>query len=249
MFHWNKHNVFALAADKCHFQETRLCARPVFAACTSSDEPFSTLKRPALWMAPSASLEISWEETKRETCLGSLTPDRAWLAAGTHVQSTITAEFCSEEPRNHPSMRQKLGSHYLHIHKFFFSDPLHRKTHLSCFPCIALPSRHLYRSVSPLCRSTVLAGIRAANVGGRAKEMRRRAGKGTMWSVHNQRNRWKCWVGVKNHFVLHDRDDRDFCAFFSGFAANGSALLAASLHLTFSRSSLAEKATKPFKRQ
>lgn len=27
---------------------------------TSSEEPFSTLNLPALWMAPSASLEISW---------------------------------------------------------------------------------------------------------------------------------------------------------------------------------------------
>lgn len=29
---------------------------------TSSEEPFSTLNRPALWMAPSASLEISWDK-------------------------------------------------------------------------------------------------------------------------------------------------------------------------------------------
>lgn len=126
---------------------------------------------------------------------------------------------------------------------FFFSDPLCRKTHLSCFACIAFLIHRLYRSVSPLCWSTVLAEIRAANVGGRAKEIRRRAGKGTMWSAHNQRNRWKCWVGVENHFVLHDRDDRDFCTFSSGFAATGSALLAASLHLTHF---FAEKANKPF---
>lgn len=36
-------------------------------SCTSSDEPFSTLKRPALCMAPSASLEISCErQTDKE---------------------------------------------------------------------------------------------------------------------------------------------------------------------------------------
>lgn len=74
-----------LVEDKYHFRETGLCAPPVFAACTSSDEPFSTLKRPALWMAPSASLDISWEETKRETWFESLTPDRAWLVAASHL--------------------------------------------------------------------------------------------------------------------------------------------------------------------
>lgn len=129
MFYWNKHSVSAFVADKYHFRETGLCAPPMFAACTSSDEPFSTLKRPALWMAPSASLEISWEETKRETCLESLTPDGAWLAADIHVSSINTAELCqhygwkAEPQKHHPHVIGVLLFCHLHIYTLISLTP------------------------------------------------------------------------------------------------------------------------------
>lgn len=191
-------------------------------------------------MAPSASLEISWEETKRGTCLESLTPDRAWLVAHSHIQSTITAEFCTVDERrttetSSPYDRSSdlLSSPRLYID---FSDSLHCKTHLSCFifsslhlpgsvyivPIIRLLSES--RWLTSLCWSTVLAGIRAANVGGRAEENETESRKrhnviSTQIKGTGPTRCVKCWASTKKPFFLRARDSKIyfFFAFGTGF--------------------------------
>ena len=61
--------------------------------CTSSDEPFSTLKRPALCMAPSASLEISWEGGRDMFKIRHLINHGLWLVADSTKKVVNTSEL------------------------------------------------------------------------------------------------------------------------------------------------------------
>lgn len=199
MFYLNKHNVFALVADKYHFREPGLCAPPVFAACTSSDEPFSTLKRPALWMAPSASLEISWEETEgdmfriRDTWQG-MAGGRQSRVAHNHSR-TLHCGWKAEPQKHHPHVIWALLLSSPHPYFDTVTSLTVKLIFLALFsphsiyqpPSILsqLSVSYLSLADSPLSAEVkYCTGRKMIMLEGRAKEIRFRAGKGPMWSAH-----------------------------------------------------------------